>query len=178
MAFRRLGPAFLLAALALAGCAEEPRHQMPSFYRNLGTPTAVVDAAMAAQMISDYRANNGLPPVAVDPVLVDVAMAQARLMAAKESVDVSLEAGREPIVRLAKAGYVTNHAIENVSAGYRTLAEAFSGFRESKGHNAKLLDPQVRRIGIGTGYSPNSKYKVFWSIILAAEPTAPAAPTN
>lgn len=178
MAFRRLGSAFLLAALTLAGCAEEPVRQIPSFYRNLGSPTAVVDAAMAAQMISDYRANNGLPPVVVDPVLVDVAMEQARLMAAKESVDVSLAKGREPLVRLARAGYVTDYAVENVSAGYRTLAEAFSGFRESKGHNAKLLDPKVRRIGIGTGYSPNSKYKVFWSIVLAADPTGPAPATN
>lgn len=168
----------LLAMLALAGCADEPVRQTPSFYRNLGTPTAVVDAAMAAAMITDYRANNGLPPVVVDPILVDVATDQARLMAAKQSVDVSLEKGREPLVRLARAGYVTDYAVENVSAGYRTLAEAFSGFRESKGHNAKLLDPRVRRIGIATGYAPGSKYKVFWSIILAADPTAPAAATN
>ncbi len=164
-----------LAVLALAGCADEPARQTPSFYRNLGTPTAVVDAPMAAAMINDYRANNGLPPVVVDPVLVDVAADQARLMAAKESVDASLARGREPLTRLARAGYVTDHAVENVSAGYRTLAEAFSGFRESKGHNAKLLDPRVRRIGIATAYAPGSKYKVFWSVVLAADPTAAPA---
>jgi uncharacterized protein YkwD len=163
-------PALLTALALLAGCAEEPTQTIPSFYRNLGSSTALVDSAMAASMISDYRANKGLGPVTVDPTLDQVAADQARIMAAKDSVNVSLEDARDLDARLARAGYRTAHAVENVSAGYRTLAEAFSGWRESKKHDAKLLDPQATRIGIATAYAPNSKYKVFWSIILAASP--------
>ena len=170
---RRLLPLSLLAvALLVVGCAEEPSTTIPSFYRNLGTSTALVDSAMAANMISAYRANNGLAPVTVDPVLEQVAADQARIMAARDNVNASLDDSRDLEDRLTRAGYTTTRAVENVSAGYRTLAEAFSGWRESKSHNAKLLDPAVRRIGIATAYAPTSKYQVYWSVILAADPAS------
>jgi uncharacterized protein YkwD len=31
-----------------------------------------------------------------------------------------------------------------------------------------MLLPDATHIGIATAYAPNSKYKVFWSLILAA----------
>jgi len=57
--------------------------------------------------------------------------------------------------------------VENVSAGYHTLAEAFSGWRDSPPHRANLLNRGVSRLGIAAAFSPNSKYKVFWALILA-----------
>ena len=60
--------------------------------------------------------------------------------------------------------------MENASAGYRTLAEAFSGWRDSPKHNAVMLDGRATRMGIATAYSPGSKYRVFWSLVLAAPP--------
>ena len=58
-------------------------------------------------------------------------------------------------------------AVENISAGYHTLAEAFSGWRDSPPHRANMLKDGVTRIGIAAVYTPNSKYKVFWALILA-----------
>ena len=60
-------------------------------------------------------------------------------------------------------------ATENVSAGYHTLAEAFSGWRESPPHRATMLNKDATRMGIAAIYSPKSKYKVFWTLILAAD---------
>ena len=57
--------------------------------------------------------------------------------------------------------------MENVSAGYRTLAEAFSGWRELERHNANMLAPGARRFGIAARYAPDSKYKVYWTAIFA-----------
>ena len=59
-------------------------------------------------------------------------------------------------------------AVENISAGYHTLAEAFSGWRDSPPHRANMLNKGVTRMGIAAIYSPKSKYKVFWTLILAA----------
>ena len=61
--------AVLLAVALLAACAgdRDPPSGDPTFYRSLAETGAQVDAATAASMISGYRTNNGLTPVAVDP---------------------------------------------------------------------------------------------------------------
>jgi uncharacterized protein YkwD len=56
--------------------------------------------------------------------------------------------------------------LANFSAGYRTFAEAFSGWRESKVHDATMLAPRATRIGLATAQAPNSKYKIFWTMVV------------
>ena len=58
--------------------------------------------------------------------------------------------------------------LANFSAGYRTFAEAFSGWRDSPPHRANMLNSGVTKMGIAAVYAPNTKYKVFWALILAA----------
>jgi uncharacterized protein YkwD len=151
----------------LAGCADTyvPKVQ-PSFYRNLTQPGAELDAAAAASMISGYRANNGLPAVALDPELMRLAQAQAEVMAKRDKLDHG--AGKPFVQRLKTSGYDARTAAENISAGYHTLAEAFSGWRDSSPHRANMLLAGATRMGIAAVYTPASKYKVYWSLILAA----------
>ena len=160
----------LLVAMALcllAGCAADyvPKAE-PSFYRNLTEPGARLDDAAAASMISGYRMNNGLPPVTLDPDLTRMAEAQAAIMAKRDKLDHN--AGKPFVVRLKAAGYDAKIAAENIGAGYHTLAEAFSGWRDSPPHNANMLLKGATRIGIAAVYTPASKYKVYWALIIAA----------
>jgi Cysteine-rich secretory protein family len=67
-----------------------------------------------------------------------------------------------------RSGYPATLAVENVSAGYHTLAEAFSGWRDSPPHRANMLQNGVTKMGIAASYAPNTKYKVFWTLILAS----------
>lgn len=157
----------LAVSLGLAGCSSRPA-TTPPFYADLARPYVAVDAATASEFISSYRAGNGLGPLAVDPALQRAAEAQAKAMAAANDVQASLAPQNELAARIANAGAGNVYAVENVSAGYRTLAEAFSGWRELPKHNAVMLDPRVTRMGIATAYVPGSKYKVFWSLVLAA----------
>jgi uncharacterized protein YkwD len=158
--------AVLLALDLLAGCAADyvPK-QEPSFYRNLAQPGAQLDAAAAASMISGYRANNGLDAVTLDPALMKLAEDQARVMAARDRLD--HETKRPFMARLKASGYDARTAAENIGAGYHTLAEAFSGWRDSAPHRANMLLKGANRIGIAAVYTPTSKYKVFWALILA-----------
>src|SRR5437762_982198 len=73
--------------------------------------------------------------------------------------------------RLNASGYPATLAVENVSAGYHTLAEAFSGWRDSPPHRANMLKNGVTKLGIAASYAPNTKYKVFWTLILASSET-------
>ena len=163
----RLGVGLLLVA-GLAACAgdhDEPAAE-PSFYNSMASLDAKVDAAMAASMISGYRGNNGLSTVRVDPELMKLAQAQAQAMAARDKVDHDVV--RDLRSRLRSSGYDAKAAAENVGAGYHTLAQAFSGWRDSPPHRKNMLLPGATHIGIATAYAPNSKYKVFWALILAA----------
>ncbi len=156
----------LLALVVLGGCAETyvPKAE-PSFYRNLAQPGAELDATAAASMISGYRANNGLSAVVLDPELMRLAQAQAEIMAKRDKLDHG--AGRPFEQRLKTSGYDAKRAAENISAGYHTLAEAFSGWRDSSPHRANMLLAGATRMGIAAVYTPASKYKVYWSLILA-----------
>jgi uncharacterized protein YkwD len=156
-----------LAAALLAGCADTEPAAQPSFYASMASASATVDAATAASMISGYRGNNSLGAVEVDPELMRMAMDQARVMAAKDKLDHS--AGRDFNSRLATSGFDAKIAVENVGAGYHTLAEAFSGWRDSPSHRANMLKAGVNRMGIAAVYAPQSKYKVFWALIMAAK---------
>ena len=80
--------------------------------------------------------------------------------------------------RFRKAGLSGSIAVENISAGYHTLAEAFSGWRDSPPHRANMLNAAVTRIGIAAVYAPNSKYKVFWALVLAGEAGRQASGTH
>jgi uncharacterized protein YkwD len=160
----------LIAGLAalVAACAgdRDPPPGQPSFYRSLASPGAELDAAVAASMISGYRQNNGLATVEIDPVLMRLAGEQARAMAARDKLDHNV--GRDFKTRIGSSGFDAKVAVENVSAGYHTLAEAFSGWRDSAPHRANMLKSGVTRMGIAAIYAPGSKYKVFWALILAA----------
>jgi uncharacterized protein YkwD len=156
-----------LALAALCGCASDnaPPAGEPTFYADLARPDAVLDAEAAQSMISGYRGNNGLPPVSVDPELMRLASEQAHAMAAQDKL--GHEIGQPFQERIRNSSARGAVAVENVSAGYHTIAEAFSGWRDSPPHRANMLNGSVTRMGIAAVYAPKSKYKVFWALILA-----------
>jgi uncharacterized protein YkwD len=161
------GFAAVLITLSLAGCmTDAPVAETPAMYVSMTDAGAKLDPVAAASMISQYRQNNGLGVVAVDPELMKLAEAQAQTMASQNKLDHDAKA---PLAkRLNGAGYPATAAVENVSAGYHTLAEAFSGWRDSPPHRANMLKGGVTKLGIAASYAPNTKYKVFWTLILAS----------
>jgi uncharacterized protein YkwD len=159
--------AAILVTLLLGGCAaENTAPEQPAMYVNMAEPGARLDAQAAASMISLYRQNNGLSSVVIDPELMRLAESQSQAMAAKNKMDHDV---RAPLPkRLNEAGYPATLAVENISAGYHTMAEAFSGWRDSPPHRENMLKSGVTKMGIAASYAPNTKYKVFWTLILAS----------
>ncbi|WP_425283995.1 CAP domain-containing protein [Methylobacterium phyllostachyos] len=162
---RRTLPRLLcLSALALLGAcaAQAPTSSaLPSIYLPLASDSAHIDVEAARDMISSYRRNRGAPPLAVDPELQRLAEAEAAAMALADRPS-QAQTVKAAVQRL---GYADVNA--NLSAGYHTLAEAFSGWRESKPHDATMLDPRATKMGIATAYAPGSKYKVYWALLTA-----------
>ncbi len=150
------------AAALLATVAACSNNQgKPSFYRSLASSSAQIDTTMAQNMISAYRRNNGLGPLTLDPSLQAVARQEASAMAGSD------RPGSADIIKQRLSQGSIPSAEVNTSAGYHTLAEAFSGWRDSPQHNRVMLAAGAKRMGIATAYAPGSKYKVYWVLITA-----------
>jgi uncharacterized protein YkwD len=167
-----LNLAIVAGAVFLSACSVTTTkiEEKPSFYLNLSAPGSEVDSAAAASMISGFRKNNGRGPVTVDPVLTQIAKAHAVEMARKTKVGHNVGSG-DLDARAKAAGYGYNRIAENIAGGYQTLAEAFSGWRESPDHKKNMLMPQATRIGIAVAQAPGYKYKVFWAMVVAEPET-------
>jgi uncharacterized protein YkwD len=153
----------ILCALLIGGCADSG---VPAMYRSLAREDASIDATAARDLINQHRRQAGLAPLALDPALTAAAAAHAGDMASHDRVGHDISNGALAD-RLAAQGIDFAAAAENVGAGYRTIADAVSGWRGSPPHNANMLRAEARRMGIAASYAPASKYKLFWSLIVA-----------
>jgi uncharacterized protein YkwD len=163
--FRLIGRASALALCAalLAGCntSQPASDGTPVFYMRLDQGSSL-DEAAALSMINAWRSRNGLGPLALDPGL----SAQARARAGSVAETDTSTWGEVPTLTRASTGDGGMRQ-ERVSAGYRTLAEAFSGWRDSPGHNKVMLSPGGTRLGIAAVDRPGTKYRVYWDLIVA-----------
>lgn len=153
-------------ALVLAACARAPApvENVPPFYQRLDLTGRPVDPASSLSMINQYRGNHGLAPLVWDPALARIAQSQSDRMAAGDRVHSVADAHLDADLAAAGIGY--RSYLANFTAGYRTFAEAFSGWRESKVHEATMLSPSATRVGLATAQAPSSKYKVFWTLVV------------
>ncbi|GLK54685.1 uncharacterized protein YkwD [Methylopila capsulata] len=161
--------AALALVATLAGCSTAPvappPSSTPSVYQSMSKPGASLDRRAAAEMISEFRRGNGLPPVTLDPALNRMAQEQADAMARNDKLSHSV--GGTLKERIARSGYRNALVVENIGAGHDTLADAFTGWRHSPPHMKNMLAPKVTRIGIASARAPSSRFEVFWAMVLA-----------
>jgi uncharacterized protein YkwD len=158
--------AFAVLTLPLAGCISgditgglfAPAHAEASVVK--------VDARSAAANISRYRAQHGLGPVSANSRLNALAERQARAMASADRMSHNVSGTFR--VRLDASGYFVRTAGENIAAGYNDFEDVMARWQTSAPHRNNLLMRGATQIGIGKAYAPGTRYKVFWSLILAA----------
>lgn len=153
--------AALLAAVCLSACTSLQVASPQSV-----TPVAV-DAGRAAQLISAYRAENGLGRVTVDSRLNRAAADYARAMGREGRV--SHRIGGSLGRRVTASGYDWGVAAENLASGQSDIASALDGWKRSAPHRQNLLNAQVTSIGIAAvSASGGGKSRNYWALILAA----------
>jgi hypothetical protein len=111
-------------------------------------------------LINDYRAQNGAPALQISTGLSRMSSWHATDMATKNYFDHTDSLGRSFGTRLSQCDASGGSAGENIAAGYQTAQDVFNGWKNSPGHNANMLNPAYRFIGIArvTGGS----YGVYW----------------
>ena len=135
----------------LAACRLLGRRQGPGtaghVSRHGATPAPRSIRQAAAIMISQYRQNNGLG-MRCGRSRTDQAGRAAVAGDGRAATSSTTTSRRRSTSGSTPSGYPATVAVENVSAGYHTLAEAFSGWRDSPPHKANMLKNGVTKLGI------------------------------
>jgi uncharacterized protein YkwD len=173
----------LLAALALIaafflGMAPGASRALP----NCDVPDTSLDADEQAfiRFLNDYRASQGLQPVAADAALVRAATWMAIDLAGRSGFDHTDSLGRSPWQRMPDCG-VARPGGENLAAGVPLAAPAavLQAWKSSPGHNAIMLDGAFTLVGVARHTAPGSTYGVYWVLAFGygTPGSAAAAPT-
>lgn len=122
-----------------------------------------------AILVNEARVENGLEPIYVVPYLCNVADIRA------EEVVVSFSHKRLDGSSFVSAidTNIVNYSLaaENIAAGSDNAADTFQQWKESPGHWANILKPNITHMGIGVAYDPNSDYGWYWQQIFVSTDT-------
>lgn len=149
-----LTKSLVVSALALSGVANLQAQRAFEPEANL---TVAEQYLLAAA--NEARANEGLAPVRLDPVLTEASAAHARQMA--EHADISHQFNGEPDLaeRGASVGAHFSLISENVGEAPSSVI-IHDLWMHSPGHRANLLDPNVDSIGISVIIRDKELYAV------------------
>jgi len=143
------------AASPIAGTDAAPR-----------TATSVpADTSWQDQMlarINDLRSAVGAPPLALCARLTRTAQDYATLMASTGHYGHVGPDGSEPWDRMSAHGYHWSKAAENIAAGYDGVDSVMTGWRNSPGHYANIIDASLEHVGFGTATNTSSQYGTYW----------------
>ncbi len=127
-----------------------------------------LDENEALRLINDYRAKKGLAALSIAPQATVAASSLAKDMAAHDHMSHFGPGGADVGKRLTAAGYSYRLAAENVGVGQKSLAEIIEGWKKSPPHSRNMLLADAKNMGIAYEYNPNTKYKYFWTLVVAS----------
>ena len=113
-------------------------------------------------MISQYRREHGLRAVKTDAKLTAVAVRQAQAMAKTGIMDHDVAGSFASRI----AGANIDSGAENIAAGTKTWADTLRIWKESPGHDRNLLRPDADSIGVAVARNENTRYKVYWAMVI------------
>jgi uncharacterized protein YkwD len=140
----------------------------------IATTSTLAHAENMADAISRYRREHGLSAVKSDPQLTAIAERQAKAMAAAGVLDHSVAGSFASRISALDA----NVAAENIAAGTKTWSETFRTWQNSSGHNANLLKPGVDSVGVAFARNENTRYKIYWAMVIADKAPAKKGRNN
>lgn len=149
------GPAVLANFPVQCGAAAEQQLVLPQ-RKGRGTGENFSDVADAETqllaLLNADRVRAGVPPLALDPKLVQVARAHSADMRAHGFVGHVSPSTGSAADRLKRANITAQLVLENVARAY-SPAEAQRGLMDSPGHRANVLNREATQVGIGAAVS-------------------------
>jgi uncharacterized protein YkwD len=107
-------------------------------------------------------------PVHWNPALENAARMHSKDMARNDRL--SHKGSKKSTVekRVRNHGYTWRSVGENVAGGLQTCEETVSGWLESPGHCANIMESSFTEIGAACARNSASKYGTYWTLVLAS----------
>lgn len=132
------------------------------------TPPEPLDMTLAEAELNAYRAQYGLNPVTLNAQLIAASQVHSDDLAQMGAAQHEGSDGSDFSQRAERIGYTFRIGAENVATGQKSWDKAFEGWKNSPGHNANLLLPDVTEFGIALTYEPTTTYLTYWTMVLGA----------
>ncbi|KUN04692.1 hypothetical protein AQI95_19335 [Streptomyces yokosukanensis] len=113
------------------------------------TATASGVTARILQLVNAERAKVGCRPLTLNSELTKAAQAHSADMASHRNMSHTGSDGSSPGERITAAGYQWSAYGENVAYGYATADQVMTGWMNSPGHRANILNCSFKEIGVG-----------------------------
>ena len=115
-------------------------------------------------LINQYRAQNGLDALVLSQTVGAAAEHHSIDMATNNYFSHILANGEKWSTNMKNHGYTYNtYRGENIAAGNADAYSTFIQWQNSPGHNANMLNPNYRVIGIGRFFNASSTYGYYWT---------------
>ncbi len=142
-------PYLPLAAVSLFGSlmlAFDLRHRHNHAVLSYATE---IGSSSLLQATNSQRQTHARPALSLDSKLSAAAQAKANDMAKRNYWSHNTPDGNEPWVFLQQSGYSYQKAGENMAYGFATSKDTVTGWMNSPGHRANLLDETYQEVGFG-----------------------------
>ncbi|MEO8458259.1 MAG: CAP domain-containing protein [Chloroflexota bacterium] len=134
-------------------------------------------------LLNQYRTDHQVPPLLIDPSLQAAADWKSTDLGQHNYFAHNDQNGRDPWDRMCYFGYCYNTwKGENIAAGFVTGAQVFQGWKDSPDHNANMLGPNYRVMGLARVFTADSDFGWYWTNdfggYVAPDASPPPGPTN
>jgi uncharacterized protein YkwD len=123
---------------------------------------------MLAELTNQERTRARLPTLRVDAKLMEAAQLHADQMAQARTLAHNLPRARLPRLRdrVEAAGYLWSRIAENIASGHRNASDTMSGWMDSPGHRANILNRAFS--DVGTGFARDYKGRPYYVQVFGA----------
>lgn len=117
-------------------------------------------ATEVANIVNQYRAEAGLPPLTLSPSLCEAADIRAAELLT--SFSHTRPNGQTCFSAFDSLGIPYGYAGENIAAGQKTPTEVMNSWINSPGHKKNIMNPNFTKIGIACYYDASAPYSYYW----------------
>jgi uncharacterized protein YkwD len=134
------------------------------FQNEAKEPVIDSEERLMINMINDYREEHGLERLQTSIALTRAADWMTSDMATNNSFGHTDSLGRGPGERIVSFGYSNRYYRgENLAAGFGDAKTTFKQWKDSPSHNAAMLHPKFKVIGISRFKRDSSQYTWYWA---------------
>jgi uncharacterized protein YkwD len=153
-----------------------------SQYDVLGYATDMSTSSLLSNT-NAQRAANGLGALAINSLLNQAAQNKANDMVTRDYWSHNTPDGQTPWTFVVAVGYSYQTAGENLAYGFTSASDALTGWMNSPGHRANILNTSFSQVGFGVANSPNYQGNGPQTVVVAmyalpvgGTPPGPLAP--